>query len=283
MHRETKDVKLEELVPFKSSQEQTYENDWIQQLTDCIKKAGLMSPVIARPVDGGKYEVICGNNRVKALEMLGCEIIHADIRSGLSDEEAAVLYYDSRLNQPPFSAYSYSQKFEIVKHCEKFIKENSRQGKRSDLEDRITIKTVKGTKDTCTQLVPGLKDGNRELVPNLRLKESCKSRRPTIRNEAADRLGISKATLDKYMRIIKLPDALLQSIADLLDEKKITFEAAYSISNMTDEDIKSLVRDINKYPNGELDWNRIKNSPKRNAKESDDIIYTKSKESAWRH
>ena len=91
----------------------------------------------------------------------------------------------------------------------------------------------------------------------------------------ADWTGIRKSTFDRYMRIIKLPDELLQSIACLLDEKKITFEAAYYISNMMDADIESLTRDINKYPDGELDLDKVKDSPKRNDKESNDIIYKK--------
>lgn len=283
MRRETRDVKLEELVSFKDSTELAYGDGWVQQLTDCIRKADLMKPVIARPVADGKYEILCGHNRVKALEILGCESIHTEIRDELSEDEAAALYNDSHLNKKLFSACGYSQKFEIVKCCEKFIKENSHQGKRTDLEDKTAIKPMKETEDTCTQLMPSVVDEDEILVPNLHLKKSHKSRRPTIRNKVADRLGISKATLDRYMRIIKLPDELLQSIACLLDEKKITFEEAYFISNMMDSNIKSLIRDISKYPDGKLDLDKVKNSPKRNAKESDDIMYKKTTDTAWRH
>lgn len=298
MQREIRDVKLEEMLPFKDSLEQTYEDGWVQQLADCISRASLLEPVIARPVDGGKYEILCGHNRIKALELLGCKSIHTEIRDGISDDEATALYNGSHLNKKLFSSCGYSQKFEIIKCCEKFIKENSRQGKRTDLEDRTAITTLIGTADTCTQLtpsskegadrtctqlVPNIQDGDKAPVPNLRPKESHRFRRPTIRDKVAKDIGISKATFDRYLRIIKLPDELLQSIACLLDEKKITFEAAYYISNMMDADIESLIRDINKYPDGELDLDKVKNSQKRNAKESDDIIYPKTRNSAWMH
>lgn len=283
MQKEIRDVKPEELLPFKDSLEQPYEDGWIQQLADCISRAGLLQPIIARPVDGGKYEILCGHNRIKALELLGCESVHIEIRDGLSDDKAVALYNDSHLNKELFSACGYSQKFKIIKCCEKFIKANSRQGKRTDLEDRSDIKSVKWAVDTCTQLVPNSSGRGDELVPNLLPKESHKSRRPTIRDEVAGWIGIHKSTFDKYMRIIRLPDELLQSIAYLLDEKKITFEAAYYISNMMDADIYSLIRDINKYPDGELDLDKVKNSPKRNDKESDDIIYQKTTDTAWRH
>ncbi len=45
MYGNSKDIGLEKLIPFKDAQEQTFEEDWIQQLADCIKRAGLMDPV----------------------------------------------------------------------------------------------------------------------------------------------------------------------------------------------------------------------------------------------
>lgn len=85
-------------------------------------------------------------------------------------------------------------------------------------------------------------------------------------------LGISTATLSKYRRIIKLPDELLDSLVRLLDEKRITFEAAYAISNMRDTDIRCLIKGINKYPDRKLDLNTLKSLPKRNADIDGDII-----------
>ena len=261
MQRETRDVKLDKLLPFKDSLGQAYEDGWAQQLADFIGRTGLLQPVIARPVDGGKYEILCGYNRVKALELLGCESIHAEIRDGLSDDEAAALYNDSHLNKELFSACDYSQKFEIIKCCEKFIKANSHQGKRTDLEERTAIKTVIGTEDTCVQLVPSVIGEDEELVPNLHLNESHKSRRPTIRNKVADCLGISKATLDKYMRIIKLPDELLQSIACLLDEKRITFEMAYILANTRELETRLFIEFRDRYPDRKIDCERLKKLP----------------------
>lgn len=96
---------------------------------------------------------------------------------------------------------------------ETLIKETSRQGKRTDLEKETAIGTDNGT---CVQS---------------RHKLTEKPKRITIRDKMSNRLGISTATLSKYRRIIKLPDDLLRSLEQLLDEKRITFEAAYTIAN----------------------------------------------------
>lgn len=245
MDSEIREIRLEDLIPFKYHSGATYEGGRLQQLMDSIESVGLMSPVIVRPIDNGKYEIICGHNRVRAVKALGHDSIRADIRYGLPDANALELYYDSNLNQQSFSDWNYSQRINAVIYIEKLIRKESRQGKRTDLETKAA--TDKGD-GTCVQS---------------RQKLRKTSKRTTTRDKMAQRFGISAATLSKYRRIIKLPDDLLQSIARLLDEKRITFEAAYTISNMRDTDIKILIEGINKYPDRKPDLDKLKELPKR--------------------
>lgn len=95
----------------------------------------------------------------------------------------------------------------------------------------------------------------------------------------ARRLGISTATLSKYRRIIKLPEELLDPFLRLLDEKKITFEAVYVISNMRDSDIKTLIDGIERYPDRKLDLKILKKLPHReDESKNSDVIYPRSRE-----
>lgn len=57
----------------------------------------------------------------------------------------------------------------------------------------------------------------------------------------ARQLGISTATFSKYRRIIKLPDDTVKTIGQLLDDKTITFEAAYLISNVEEKQLNDLL------------------------------------------
>lgn len=245
MDKEMKEIRLEDLVPFKCHSGRTYEGERLQLLMDSIERVGLIAPIIVRPVDGGRYEIICGHNRAKAARALGCDKIRADVRYGLSDYMALKLFFDSNLNQQSFSDWSYPQRFEAVRYSETHIKEASRQGMRTDLEKG----TASGTEDgTCVQS---------------RHKLDKSSKRDTIRDRMSKRLGISTATLSKYRRIIKLPDDLLQSIAQLLDGKRITFEAAYIISSKRDCDIKYLIERLNKSPDTMIDIERLKKLPNK--------------------
>ena len=148
MDSEMKDIRLEDLVPFKGHTGQAYKGERLQQLMDSIEKTGLISPIIVRPADNGKYEILCGHNRVKAVRILGHNTIRADVRYKVSDDMALELFFDSNLNQQSFLDWSYSQRFEAVKYIETLIKETSRQGKLTDLEKDTSIGTDNGT---CVQ------------------------------------------------------------------------------------------------------------------------------------
>ncbi|HBA46905.1 MAG TPA: hypothetical protein DCZ91_03720 [Lachnospiraceae bacterium] len=243
MDIEMKDIRLEDLVPFTGHSGQTYEGKRLQQLMDSIEKTGLINPIIVRPVANGKYEVLCGHNRVKAVKALGHDTIRAEIRYGISDDMALELFFDSNLNQQSFSDWNYSQKFEAIKYFEAKIRKVSRQGKRTDLET-----TANEDGGTCVQSRQKLKKD---------------SRRTTSRDRMSRQLGISTATFSKYRRIAKLPDELLQSIAQLLDDKRITFETAYKIANLIDSDIECLIKGLIKNPNKIIDLDELKNLPLR--------------------
>lgn len=214
---EEKNINLKDLVNFRFYSSQTYEGERLKQMMDSIGRNGLISAIIVRPIANNKYEIICGHNRVKAMEALGRDFIRANVRKGLSDTDATDLFFSSNLNQQSFADWNYSHKMEAIKYYDALIKNHSQQGKRSDLIEKIN---TEAENQTCVYT---------------RHKSDNKSRRSTARDKMACQLGISTATFSKYRSIIKLPDDTVKSIAQLLDNKTITFEAAYLISKLNEE------------------------------------------------
>ena len=208
---EIKAIRLEDLIPFRSRSFQTYHGKRLEQLMNSIERLGQIDAIIVRPVDDGKYEIICGHNRVQAVRGLGRDVIRSEIRTDLTDDEVIELFYDSNLNQQSFHDWSYSQKIDAIKYSEKLIQERSQQGKRTDLEKKSPEESEEGTSVQSGQ----------------KLDEDSKSR--TTRDKMARRLGIATATLSKYRRIIKLPDDMIDTLGRMLDDKRLTFEAAYRI------------------------------------------------------
>lgn len=235
---EMKEVSIDDLIHFGLQSSQGYQGDRLRQLMNSIDRVGLMNPIIVRPVADGKYEIICGHNRTRAMEALGHKMICAEVRDGITDEEAMELFYDSNLNQQSFSDWSYAQKIEAIKYTEKMIQKNSQQGKRTDLyrEDEP--------------------DDGTSVQSRHKLVDQCK--KGTTRDKMARRLGIATATLSKYRSIIKLPNDVIDSIARLLDEKKITFEVAYRMSGLRPSEIKLLVGCIDKAPDKKVDVDKLR-------------------------
>jgi ParB family transcriptional regulator, chromosome partitioning protein len=59
----------------------------LSELADDIKMRGILQPILVRPVQGGKYELVAGERRLRAAKMVGLKTIPAFVKA-MSDEEA---------------------------------------------------------------------------------------------------------------------------------------------------------------------------------------------------
>ncbi len=106
--------------PFKVKMDEDMEN-----LVVSIKEQGLITPVILRSKEDGRYEMISGHRRKEACLLAGLTTIKAEVRE-LTHDEAIILMVDSNLQRtmilPSEKAFSYKMRLEAIK----------RQGKRSE-------------------------------------------------------------------------------------------------------------------------------------------------------
>lgn len=59
----------------------------LSELADDIKARGILQPILVRPVQGGKYELVAGERRLRAAQMIGMKTIPAFVKA-MTDEEA---------------------------------------------------------------------------------------------------------------------------------------------------------------------------------------------------
>ena len=96
------------------------DDDAMTKLAENIREFGVREPGLARPnVDGG-YELLCGNRRKRACELLGLSAMPVIVRE-LSDEQAVVAMIDSNLLQretilPSEKAWAYRCRMEALNH-----------------------------------------------------------------------------------------------------------------------------------------------------------------------
>ena len=150
------------------------DDEEMEKLKDSISLYGVLTPVVARRCENGRYELISGHRRKYACKALGIEFMPAIVRE-MSREEAVIAMVDSNLQRehilPSEKAFAYKMKLEALK-C---------QGKRTDL--------------TCAPLVHKLGDGkSRDIV--------------------GDESGESREQVRRYIRLTELVPELLELVDD---------------------------------------------------------------------
>lgn len=119
-------IPLTELVPFKDHPFKVVEDESMLRTTESISMFGVLTPLIARPTEDGKFEIISGHRRAYAAEAVGLSEVPVIVRP-MDDDVAKILVVDSNLQRenilPSERAFAYKMKAEAMKH----------QGSRSDL------------------------------------------------------------------------------------------------------------------------------------------------------
>lgn len=116
---ELKKVKLSEIDVFNNHPFKVIKDNSFYELADSIKENGLLTPLIVRKKENGRYELISGHRRKYALEVLGILESDVEIRD-LDNDEAIILMVDSNLYRnnilPSEKAFAYKMKLEAIKH-----------------------------------------------------------------------------------------------------------------------------------------------------------------------
>ena len=84
-----KDIPIVLLVPWENQPFKMYGEFKMNELVESIKENGLLSRIIVCPIDGGKYRIIAGHNRVEACRRAGFTAVPSVIKN--VDENRAKL------------------------------------------------------------------------------------------------------------------------------------------------------------------------------------------------
>ena len=112
-------ISISELVPFKDHPFKVIDDEAMLRTTESIAQYGVLTPLIARPLEDGGYEIISGHRRAHAAEMAGLAEVPVLVRD-MDDDAATVLMVDSNLQResilPSERAFAYKMKLEAMKH-----------------------------------------------------------------------------------------------------------------------------------------------------------------------
>ena len=225
-------IPVRELVPFKNHPFKVLDDEAMLRTTESIAEYGVLTPLIARPLDHGGYEIISGHRRAHAAELAGLSEVPVLVRD-MDDDAATVLMVDSNLQRenilPSERAFAYKMKLEAMKH----------QGSRSDLTlgkvvpkfKRSTEAIAEGTGESYKQVQRYIRLTN--LVPDLLDLVDCKQ---ISFNPAVELSYLSPEEQETFLQAMDEVQAApslsqAQRLKKLAQEGNFTMDAAREILN----------------------------------------------------
>ena len=181
--------------PFKVTNDEK-----MQEMAESIKKYGVMTPAIVRPLETGGYELISGNRRKYAAELAGLETLPAIVRD-LDDDATIILMVDANLQReeilPSERAFAYKLKLEAMK----------RQGERKDLTSVPMAQKLNGK---------------------------------TSREILGEQVGKSQDQIRRYIRLTELTPALLEMVDEKLMSFRPAVEVSYLTKKEQEQLVESI-------------------------------------------
>lgn len=112
------DISLSEIDDFPDHPFHVRNDADMDQLVESIKERGIITPVMLRQKEDGRFEMVSGHRRKHACELAGMETIKAEIRD-LSRDDAVLLMVDSNLQRttilPSEKAFAYKMRLDAMR------------------------------------------------------------------------------------------------------------------------------------------------------------------------
>jgi ParB family chromosome partitioning protein len=254
----TKDIELDKLSNFKNHPFKVIEDDKMEDLVKSITENGVLSPILVREAESGRYEIISGHRRKRASELAGLKTIPAIVKN-VDDDEAIILMVDSNIQReeilPSEKAFAFKMKMDALKNKGKdmTVFENAKE---ISEEDNISVRQLFRYL-SLTNLIPELLDmvDTKEIAMILAIDISQMSKdiQFAIYEQLQEGKKINK---DDIAFIKRNPETITkEDVKDLLDQEN-------------EQNVKKI--------NVTLKQNRLSEyfPPEYSKKEMEDVIYS---------
>ena len=68
--KEIRSVKLSEIEPNRNQPRKNFDGEVLEELADSIRRHGVIQPLVVRPLAGGSYQIVAGERRWRASQLL---------------------------------------------------------------------------------------------------------------------------------------------------------------------------------------------------------------------
>ncbi len=129
------DIPLDQIDDMPNHPYKVRMDEDMEALVESVKNHGIITPVILRQKEDGRYECASGHRHRKAAELAGFPTIKAEVREMTRDEAIIIMAHSNRQRSrilPSEKAFSYKMELEALK----------RQGMRTDLSSGPVVQKL---------------------------------------------------------------------------------------------------------------------------------------------
>ena len=187
-----------------------YSGERLEDMVASISNYGILTPMIVRTKDNGRYEMLAGHNRMNAATHAGLDEGDFIIKENLSDEEAWMYVIETNVMQRSFADMLPSEKAAVLslRHSKMFS-----QGKRNDIIAELKmLENPQYIKGKSTSPLIGEK-----LHSDVQL---------------GIEYGLSKNSVSRLLRI----DKLIQTLKGRIDASEIGIYPAVALSYIAEDE-----------------------------------------------
>lgn len=157
------EIPIDQIDDFPNHPFKVRMDDSMVEMADSVKQHGILVPVIVRPKEGGRYEMVAGHRRKLACTLIAKLQLPCIVRE-LTDEEATIIMVASNLQReqllPSEKAFAYKMKLDAIR---------KQQGTRTDLTSvPVGQKLGQSSREALAEKSP---DSNTQIQRYIRLTE----------------------------------------------------------------------------------------------------------------
>jgi len=200
------EIALSDIGEFPNHPFQIREDEEMQKMVASIRQYGVLNPVIVRPNEKGRYEMVSGHRRKRSCELAGIETIPCLIRD-MTRDEAIIYMVDSNMQRehvlPSEKAMAFKMKLEAL----------NRQGSRTDLASVQVGQRLKGSisRDIVAQQSG---ESSVQVQRYIRLTE--------LIPEMLSMVDAKKIAFNPAVELSYLGHDLQRTLYDIMEEKECT-------------------------------------------------------------
>ena len=172
------EIPLSELFPFKDHPFKVRDDDKMADTAESIREYGVLVPALARPRNGGGYELISGHRRKRGCELAGLDTMPVIVRD-MDDDAAVIVMVDSNIQResllPSERAFAFKMKLDAMKRqAGRPSKENVSQVGTHKRSDQLMAEQIGESRNQIqrfirlTNLIPDILDmvDNKKIALN---------------------------------------------------------------------------------------------------------------------